>query len=169
VPRGTDEVPQDGHIRTVNPNTTGIDRETKAFSLIQVHSCIIKLRKAKALCGQNPVDTRRIYGARRAMALPRAARQLVELLPIAFVPSRHALSNDYVLFDILDALWAHKVRLFLPAPFEPPVDGSLALSSGFEWLARNRKQPAIRITRAIDIRHISRGKRYSLPIVSNPL
>jgi hypothetical protein len=72
--RASDEIPQDGDIGTVNSDAAGIDRETKAFSLIQIHSGVIKLRKAKALCGQNPVDARWVYGTRRAMALPGAAR-----------------------------------------------------------------------------------------------
>lgn len=48
------------------------------------------------------------------MMPPRAARDLVELLPIAFVPSRHAISLDALLMP-LDAGGVQKVHRGFPS------------------------------------------------------
>jgi len=38
---------------------------------------------------RNAIESRRIDGTRRAVTTPRASSQLVELLPITFLPSSH--------------------------------------------------------------------------------
>jgi hypothetical protein len=58
--------------------------------LFEIHSGIVEFGQTKTLRGQNAVQARRIDGAGRTMTAPGAARYLVELLPIAFVPSGHA-------------------------------------------------------------------------------
>ena len=84
-----DKVTQDGDIRSVGSDAPGVNWKTEALRHIQVHACIVQFRKAETRGGQNAVKPRRINGPRRAMALPRAARQIVKLLPIAFVPRIH--------------------------------------------------------------------------------
>ena len=87
--RGTHEVAQHGDVWPVGADTASIHRQAEAFGQIEIHTSIVEFRQAKALRGQNPVQTRRVDRARGAMSLPRTARQLVKLLPIAFVPGRH--------------------------------------------------------------------------------
>src|SRR5580658_6968292 len=90
------------------------------------------------------------------MALPRAARQFVELLPIAFVPRRHCLLY-YVLCFRLDARCDQKVRIMFlghrssPRSREPQILRSVA----------NRQ--------ALNILHIRHRVSFSLSIVSNTL
>ena|SRR5690348_5342880 len=81
------------------------------------------------------------------MRPPRAARHLVELLPITFVPSGHT-NLLYVLLKALDAASVQKVHR-----------GSLLrLSPGRLFYAR-----------AIHIHQRFLGEAFSLPVVSNTL
>jgi hypothetical protein len=57
--------------------------------LLEIDTSVIKFRKAETLRGQYPIETRRVDRTRRTMTTPRATSYLVELVPIAFLPSRH--------------------------------------------------------------------------------
>ena len=114
------------------------------------------------------------------MRSPWAASHFVELLPIAFVPSRHAFSLD-VLFNPLDAAGVQKVhrgsfrRLFPERRFPwmlRPSRRFTGVPSVSKWtcslcsLARGR--PSFR-ARAIHIRQPFPGEAFSSPVVSNTL
>ena len=85
-----DKVAEDGNVGTVGTDATGVNREAELFGLLEVDSSIVEFRKAETLRGQNAIQTRRINRTRRAMTAPRATSYLVELLPIAFLPSGHS-------------------------------------------------------------------------------
>jgi hypothetical protein len=89
LPGRTHEVTQHGHVGAIRSNASGIYGESQAFRHIQVHARVVQFRKAETRGRQNAVKPGRIHGPRRTMALPRAARQLVKLLPIAFMPRIH--------------------------------------------------------------------------------
>ena len=89
--RGSHEIAQHGYVGAVGADASRIDRQTKPLGLIEIDSGVIELRQAETLCRQHAVQPRRIDRAGRTMPLPWPSRQFVELLPIAFVPSRHAL------------------------------------------------------------------------------
>src|SRR6202035_2583534 len=89
--RSSDKITQHSHVGSVRADAARIDRQAKALGLIQIDTGIIQLGKAEALRGQNAVQSRRIDWAGRTMSLPWPSRQFIELLPIAFVPSRHSL------------------------------------------------------------------------------
>ena len=110
--RGANEIAKNRNIRAVGPHAAGVHRQAQAFGQFEIDIGIVEFREAEAGCGQNSIEAARIDGPRRAAALHRAASQLVELLPIAFVPSGHALQN-YVLLAALDAGLSQKVHCSL--------------------------------------------------------
>ena len=87
--RGTDEIAENGDVGAVGADATGIHRETEALGKFEIDTRIIEFGEAETSCGLHAIETRRIDGARWPMALPRTARELVELLPVAFVPRIH--------------------------------------------------------------------------------
>ena len=97
LPGRTHEVAQHSDVRAVGSDATGVNGQSQAFRHIKVHTCIVQFRKAETRGGQDAVKSRRIHGPRRAMALPGAARQIVKLLPIAFVPRIHRLIQSLTL------------------------------------------------------------------------
>ena len=109
MPRGAHKIAQYRHVWLVGADSPRIYRKAKPFSKFQVYACIIKFRESETLRRQNTIPSRRVNGPRRTMCPPRAASHFVELLPIAFVPSRHAFSLD-VLFNPLDAAGLQKVH-----------------------------------------------------------
>ena len=147
VPRGAHKIAQHGHVWLVGADSPRVHRESEPLGKFQVHASIIQLGKTKTLRGQHAIQPRWIHGPRWTMRPPWAARHLVELLPIAFVPGRHAFSLD-VLSKPLDAAGVQKVHR-----------GSfLCLFPGRLFLAR-----------AIHIHHDSPGKAFSSLVVSNTL
>jgi hypothetical protein len=86
---GTNEIAQYSNVGTVGADAAGIHGQTKTLSEVEIDACIIELRQAETRSGLNPIHARRIDRPGRTMAMPRATRQLVELFPIAFVPSIH--------------------------------------------------------------------------------
>lgn len=87
--RGADEIAQDGDVGTVCANATGVNRQAQALGLVEIDASIIELRKAKTRRRLHAIHAGRINRTGRTVPLPRAARHLVELLPIAFLPSVH--------------------------------------------------------------------------------
>jgi len=86
---GADEVAEDGDVGAIGADATGVNGEAEAFGEIEIHAGVVQLREAEARGGLHTVHSGRIDGPRWAVALPGAARYLIELLPIAFVPSVH--------------------------------------------------------------------------------
>src|SRR5215469_13935608 len=82
----TYEVAQHGHVRTIRADAPCIHGQPETLGEIQVHAGIIQFRKAEACRRQYAIHSGGIDRPRRAVALPRAASQLIKLLPIAFVP-----------------------------------------------------------------------------------
>ena len=87
---GADEIAQHSYIGTVSADAPSVHRKAEFFSLLQINTCVVQFGQTKTLRGQNTVETVRVNGTRRTMAAPRASSYLVELLPIAFLPGRHA-------------------------------------------------------------------------------
>ena len=91
-----DEIAQDGDVRAVSSDAPGIHGESQAFRHIQIHAGIVQFGQAETCRGQDAVKPRRVDGPWRTVALPRAARQFVKLLPIAFVPRIHRLVQSVI-------------------------------------------------------------------------
>src|SRR5438105_12166112 len=89
LPRRTDEIAQNSNVGAVSTDASGIHRQAETLGKVEIHSCVVQLRQAEALRWQHAVYPSRIDRPRRAVTSPGAPRQLVKLLPIAFVPSRH--------------------------------------------------------------------------------
>ncbi len=87
--RGTDEIAEHGDVGTVGADAARIHRKTELFGLIEIDAGIIEFRKTEPSGRLHTIHSGGIDRARRAVALPGTARQLVELLPIAFVPLIH--------------------------------------------------------------------------------
>lgn len=87
--RGAHEIPQYGNVWAVSADAARIHGQAEAFGEVEVHARIVQFRKAKTRRGQHAVHAGRIDGPGWPVTPPRAPRQLVELLPIAFLPSRH--------------------------------------------------------------------------------
>ena len=100
--RGADEIAQHGDIGAVGTEAARVHGEAETFREFEIDIGVVQLREAETSGGENTVQAARINGAWRTVTLPGAARQLVELLPIAFVPSRHA-NFKYVRCKALDA------------------------------------------------------------------
>lgn len=88
---GTDEVAQNSDIGAISTDAARIHRKAELFRLLQVNARIIKFGQTKTLRGQNSIEAGGIHRTRRAMTTPRPTSYLVELLPIAFLPSGHAV------------------------------------------------------------------------------
>src|SRR5713226_7185453 len=84
------KIPQDRDVRAIGTDAPSVDRQAEALGEIQIDTGVVQFRQAKTLRRQYAIQARGIDGTRRPVALPGTARQLVKLLPIAFVPSRHA-------------------------------------------------------------------------------
>src|SRR5882672_3248484 len=122
---GADEIAQNGNVGAINADASGVHRQAEAFGQIQIHAGVVQFRQAETLRWQYAIQTRRVDRPRRPVTLPRAARQFVKLLPIAFVPSRHAIPQ-YVSLNLLDARPAQKVhrvfrRALLLRKSAPPI------------------------------------------------
>ena len=89
MPRRSDEIAQNSNVGAVSADAPGVHGQTETLGKVQIHTRIVELRQAETLRGQHAIQTSRIDRPGRAMTPPRAARQLVILLPIAFVPGRH--------------------------------------------------------------------------------
>src|SRR5579863_606969 len=99
---GTNKFAQHGDVGTVHTDTTGIHGKTETFGKIKIDAGIIQFRQAITLRGRNAIQARRIHRPGRTMTAPRAARQFVELLPIAFLPSGH---GDKSLRAVVDRVY----------------------------------------------------------------
>src|SRR5579872_5832906 len=77
--RGAHEIAEDGYVRTVGADATSVDREAKALGEIEIDTGVIQFGQTEALRGQHAVNARRIDRPRRAVTLPRPARQFVKL------------------------------------------------------------------------------------------
>src|ERR1700739_2477280 len=141
--RRAHEIAQNGYIRTVRADAARIDGEPQQLGKLEVNAGVIQLRKAKSLRGQHAVQARRIHGPGRTMTTPRAARHLVELLPVALAPGSHAPSH-----------YVHSIHWMRRRPrrFTGRILGSPA--------------PRGLVFRPIHILHKSSGKAFSLPVVS---
>ena len=88
---GADEIAEDGDVGAVDTDATGIYGKAEPFGLLEVDTCVVEFGEAETLCGQDAIEARGIDRAGRTMTAPRTPRYLVELLPVAFLPGRHAL------------------------------------------------------------------------------
>jgi len=95
VAGGAHEVAQDGHVGAIGANAARIHGQAEALGKIQIDAGIIQFGETETLRWQDTVDSRRIHGTRRAVPVPRPPCQLIKLLPIAFVPGRHFLTNRF--------------------------------------------------------------------------
>jgi len=91
APGGTHEIPKDGNVGAVRANSSRIHGKSEPLGEIQVHASVIEFRKAEPLGWQYAIQARRIDRPRWTVTPPRTPRHFVELLPIVFVPSRHAV------------------------------------------------------------------------------
>jgi hypothetical protein len=87
--RRTNEIAQSSDVRTVRTDAAGIHGQAETFGEIEIDACIIQFRKAESRGRLYSIHASGIDRPRRTVAVPRPARQLVELFPIAFVPSVH--------------------------------------------------------------------------------
>ena len=117
-----DEFAEDGYVGPVHADATGVDWKTETFGLIQTNASVIKFRKTVALCRSHTIQPGRIHRPGRTMPAPRAARQFVKLLPIAFLPGRHSyksLRALRTLFDYICAIFKfpvfNRIVLVIPA------------------------------------------------------
>ena len=78
-----------GNVWAIGADAAGVHGQAEALGKLKIHTGIVEFRKAETRRGQHAIETRRINGARRTMALPGTARKFVELLPVAFVPRIH--------------------------------------------------------------------------------
>src|SRR5579864_2020123 len=95
LPRRPHEVAQHRHVGAIRADASRIHGQPQLLREIQIDTRIIQLRQTKSLSRQHAVNPRRIHRPRRTMTLPRAPRQFIKLLPIAFVPSRHSVVCCY--------------------------------------------------------------------------
>src|SRR5947207_12328628 len=84
-----DEIAQHSNVRAVGADASGVHGQAEALGKVKIHARVVQLRQAETLRGQHAIYPCRIDRPRRAVTSPGAPRQLVKLLPIAFVPSRH--------------------------------------------------------------------------------
>ena len=92
APRGTYEIAQHGDVRSIGSDSSRVHRKPEALRQLQVDAGVIQLRKAESLRGEHAIEPRRINRAGWTVMSPRAARRLVEPLPIVFAPGRHTIS-----------------------------------------------------------------------------
>src|SRR5260370_38473110 len=88
---GADEIAQHGHVGAVGSDAPSVHGQTEPLGKIEIDTRVVQLRQTETLRWQNAINSRRIHRPRRAVTPPGAPRQLVKLLPIPFVPSRHLL------------------------------------------------------------------------------
>src|SRR6266481_7187904 len=155
--RRSDEIAQNSNVRSVSPDAPGVHWQTKTLREVEVHACVVKLRQAKTLRGQHAIQASRIDRPRRAMTPPRAARQLVKLFPIAFVPGRHFMFDRETvnLFSntLASTCWMHG-RTIRFTSLLPHISFS---GNNFDAY------------RPIHILHKQAGNPFSFPVVSNTL
>jgi hypothetical protein len=96
----TDKIAQNGNVGTVRADAPGVHGKSETLREIEIHARVIQFRQTESLRGQHTIDARRIHRAGRTVTPPRAPRQLVKLLPIAFVPSRHFFASRQIVHDI---------------------------------------------------------------------
>src|SRR5258707_14775942 len=89
LPRGSNEIAKNRNIRAVSTDASGVPRQAKPLGKVKIHARVVQLRQTKTLRGQHAIQARRVNRTWRTVTPPGAPRQLVKLLPIAFVPSRH--------------------------------------------------------------------------------
>src|SRR2546430_12653338 len=89
LPRRTDEIAQNSNVGAVSTDASGIHKQAETLGKVEIHACVVQLRQAETLRWQDTIYPCRIDRPRRAVASPRAPRQLVKLPPIAVVASRH--------------------------------------------------------------------------------
>src|SRR5690348_5101082 len=99
--RGAHKIPQHGDVRAVRADASRIHGQTQPLGLIEIHSRVIQFGKAESLRGQHAVNPRGINRTGRTVPSPRAPRQFVELLPIAFVPGGHFFRSIELPFRVL--------------------------------------------------------------------
>jgi hypothetical protein len=87
--RGANEIAQGGDVGTVCADAAGVYGQTEALREIEIDACVIQFRKTESRGRLHSIHASRIDRPRRTVAVPRPASQLVELFPIAFVPSVH--------------------------------------------------------------------------------
>jgi hypothetical protein len=87
--RGADEIAQGGDVWAVRADAAGVYGKPQTLGEIEIHAGIIEFRQAETRGGLDAIQSRRIDGTRRTVAMPWTARQFVELFPITFVPSIH--------------------------------------------------------------------------------
>src|ERR1700739_1278546 len=90
-------VTQDGDIRPVSANASGVNGKPQTLGEIQVDPGVIEFRQTKAGSGLYAIYAGGIDRARRTATVPGAPGQFVELLPIALVPSVHDSIDSYAL------------------------------------------------------------------------
>ena len=148
VPGRAHEIAQHGYVWLVGADSPRIHRKAEPLRKLEIHARIVKFRKAKTLRGQHAIQPRRIHGPRWTVRSPRAARHFIELLPIAFVPSRHAFSLD-VLSKPLDAAGVQKVHR---GSFLCPFPGCLFQAQSYSYTLAN---PRRSIFLACCIKHVT--------------
>src|SRR5260370_12999998 len=89
MPRRSDEIAQNSNVGAVSADAPGVHGQTETFGKFEIDTRVVELRQAETPGGQHTIQASRIHRPGRAMTPPRAARQLVKLFPIAFVPGRH--------------------------------------------------------------------------------
>lgn len=109
VPRGAYKIAQHGYVWFVCADSPRIHWKPQPLGKFQIHARVIKFRKTKTLRWQHAIQPRRINRPRRTVRPPRAARHLIKLFPIAFVPGGHTISL-FVLLMPLDAASIQKVH-----------------------------------------------------------
>jgi hypothetical protein len=92
--RGANEIAEHRDVGSVGADPASVYWQTEAFREIKIHSGIIQLGQTETRSGLHAVHARRVDGSRGTVTLPRTARQLIELFPIAFVPSVHRYSSS---------------------------------------------------------------------------
>jgi len=85
------EIAQNGHVGAICADAPCIYWQSEPLGQVQIHTRVVQFRQAETLRRLHAIQARRIDRPGRAVTPPGTARQLVILLPIAFVPSRHSL------------------------------------------------------------------------------
>jgi hypothetical protein len=99
---GAHEIAQHGNIGSVGAKAARVHGKAETLRELEIDVGVVQFRETEPCGGQHAIQAARVNRARRAVTLPRAARQLVKLLPIAFVPSSHA-NFKYARCKALDA------------------------------------------------------------------
>src|SRR5215470_11877445 len=105
--RRADEIAEDGDIGSVGADAARVHREAESFGLFEINACVVEFRQAETVRRQNAIQARRINRSGWTMTAPRPTSYLVELLPIAFLPSGHYFESLF-LTTILLQPWMRK-------------------------------------------------------------